>query len=243
MKILNLGCGTKVSSNPQVINMDWSISVRVKKSRLLRPFVPVFIKGERRRKYDLLNGNIMAHDLSKGIPFDSNTTDVVYQSHLLEHLDKDDAVKFLLEIERVLKPGGIHRIVVPDFERVCKAYLSHLVVCEKETAEVANHDTYIAAIIEQSVTREASGTSQQPPVRRFIENCFLGDARKRGETHQWMYDRFNLSCLLTKLGYKALRLQQYNTSSIPNWNDFGLDLNEDGNEYKPGSLYMEVEKR
>ena len=46
------------------------------------------------------------------------------------------------------------------------------------------HDDYVGAIIEQCVRKEAAGTSKQKNVRRFIENIILGDARKRGETHQ-----------------------------------------------------------
>jgi hypothetical protein len=166
----------------------------------------------------------------------------VYHSHLLEHLDKDIAKIFLLEVRRVLKPGSIQRIVVPDLEKACRDYISHISISENNYNEASNHDSYVAVIIEQSVRREASGTSQQKPLRRFIENAFLGDARRKGETHQWMYDRINLSALLVSLGYKNPQLQSYNTSLIPNWNHYGLDLDENGNEYKPESLYVEAQK-
>ena len=184
----------------------------------------------------------MAHNLAKGLPFDSNSIDVVYHSHLLEHLDKDNAKIFLLEVRRVLKLGGIQRIVVPDLEKACRDYISHIPISENNYNEASNHDFYIAAIIEQSVRREAFGTSQQKPLRRFIENAFLGDARRRGETHHWMYDRINLGALLVSLGYKYTQLQSYNQSLIPNWNQYGLDLDEHGNEYKPESLYIETLK-
>jgi hypothetical protein len=160
----------------------------------------------------------------------------------LEHLEKNHVEKFLLEVKRVLKPAGIQRIVVPDFERVCKRYISHMKISENNPEEAERHDHYIAEIIEQSVRKEAYGTFQQKPFRRFIENTFIGDARRRGETHQWMYDRISLNFLLFKLGYKNFNLQRYNTSLIPNWNSFGLDIDELGNEYKPGSLYVETQR-
>ncbi len=147
-----------------------------------------------------------------------------------------------MEVKRVLRPGGIQRIVVPDFERLCRAYLENVSVCDVQPAEITTHDRYVAALIEQSVRKEAYGTSQQKPFRRFVENLLLGDARRRGETHQWMYDRINLSALLTSLGYRNPHPRTYNSSLIPNWNDYGLDIDEQGNEYKPGSLYMEAEK-
>lgn len=242
MKILNLGCGSKASARPEVTNIDWSIYLRMKRNRLLRTIVPLLVQGERLDRFNSLPDNIMVHNLAKGLPFDSNSVDVVYHSHLLEHLDKDIAKILLLEVRRVLKPSGIQRIVVPDLEKACLEYISHISISESNNDEAGKHDSYVAAIIEQSVRREAFGTSQQKPLRRFIENAFLGDARRRGQTHHWMYDRINLGALLVSLGYKYPQLQSYTQSLIPDWNQYGLDLDEHGNEYKPKSLYIEALK-
>jgi SAM-dependent methyltransferase len=241
MKILNLGCGTKVSPDKHIINIDWSIFLVIKKNPFLRLAAPIFIKGDRWRRFEALPDNIMVHNLANGIPFESNSVDVVYHSHTLEHLDRNIATNFLSEVKRVLKKDGIQRIVVPDFEKLCKEYLSHLALCDADLSEISKHDAYVSAILEQCVRREADGTSRQKPVRKFIENLVLGDARKRGETHQWMYDRFNLGNVLTSLGFKNVKRYEYNTSSIPNWNEYGLDLDNEGKEYKPESLYMEAQ--
>ena len=240
MRILNLGCGTKISIKPEVTNIDWSIYLRLKRNWLLRRIVPLFVKGIRLERFKQLGDNIMVHNLAKGIPFESKSIDVVYHSHLLEHLDQDVAKQFLLEIKRVLKTNGILRIVVPDMEKVCRDYISHIDVSEKNDVEAQKHNQYISAIIEQSVRRESYGVSQQKPYRRFLENILLGDARRRGETHQWMYDRINLGALLIELGYKEPKLYNHNTSSISNWNSYGLDFDKNGNEYKPNSLYIEA---
>jgi len=242
IKILNLGCGTKVSLSQDVINIDWSVYLRLKRNRLLRTVVPLLLKGERLNRFNTLSNNIMVHNLAKGLPFASDSIDVVYHSHLLEHLDRDIARIFLLEIKRILKSSGIQRIVVPDLEKACEAYISHISICENNPDEASKHDQYVATIIEQSVRKEAYGTSQQQPVRRFVENAFLGDARQRGETHQWMYDRVSLTALLVGLGYKNIVLQNYNTSLVQNWNQYGLDLDEHSDQYKPESLYIEAQK-
>jgi SAM-dependent methyltransferase len=242
VKILNLGCGTKISSNSDVINIDWSVYLRVKSSRVLRTIAPFFIRGERLTRFNSLSDNVIVHNLAKGLPFPSNSVDVVYHSHLLEHLDKDVARKFLLEVKRVLKPDGIQRIVVPDLEKSCRDYLSHILVSENDMNEANMHDSYISVIIEQSVRKESFGTSKQKPLRRFIENTFLGDARRRGETHQWIYDRISLSSFLKSLGYKSPQIQSYNKSQIIDWDQYGLDLDQNGNEYKSMSLYLEVNK-
>ena len=242
MKILNLGCGTKTSDAAEVLNIDLSILLRIKKSVILSKCVRLLLSGERLRKFEALPENIIVHDLSKGIPVGDGSADVVYHSHVLEHLDRDVGREFLREAKRVLRPGGIIRIVVPDFEFDCRRYLEHLNASISDKAEAAVHDSFVGQVIEQSVRREAAGTSLQPPLRRFIENILLGDARKRGETHQWMYDRVNLKVLLEELGYSDVEIQSFDTSRISNWQSYGLDVDAAGDEYKPGSLYVEAVK-
>jgi SAM-dependent methyltransferase len=242
MKILNLGCGTKTSDKKEVINIDWSIYLRIKKMRHISLLAPFIFRGDRLKQYRLLPDNIMVHNLATGIPFASNSIDAVYHSHVLEHLDSDIADAFLIEVKRVLKPGGIHRIVVPDFEKYCAEYLQHVISCEKDSNELAYHDSYIARILEQSVRKESHGTSKQKPLRRFLENLILGDARHRGETHQWMYDRFSLEANLLRCGYSTACLLAFDKSGIPNWNSYGLDVDEECNQYKPESLYLEAIK-
>lgn len=242
MIILNLGCGTKTCDHQDVINIDWSIYLRVKRNPLLHSLAPIFARGERLRRYRALPDNILVHNLARGIPFDSAAVDVVYHSHVLEHLDRDIAVQFLKEAYRVLKPGGVQRIVVPDFEQLAREYVANIDACEKDPDQCATHEAFISAMILQSVRREAFGSSQQAPLRRFIENAILGDARKRGETHQWAYDRFSLPFLLKQLGYGATMVQNYDTSWVPNWGAYGLDTDVSGQEYKPESMYIEAKK-
>jgi SAM-dependent methyltransferase len=242
MRILNLGCGTKTSNKPDVINIDWSVYLRLRKVKALRPLVPIFVRGERLRKFNSLAENIVCHNIAKGIPFDSDSVDVVYHSHMLEHLDRGVAEEFLMEVKRVLKPGGIHRIVVPDFEKSVRAYIAHIESCDADPTESINHDSYVSELLEQSVRREASSTSHQNSLSRFFENLILGDARRRGETHQWMYDRINLNSKLLDIGYKEVHIQDYKTSLIPNWNDYGLDVDEHGKQYITQSMYMEARK-
>lgn len=242
MKILNLGCGVKTSNKPQIINIDYSISLRIKKSRLLRPCVPLFFRGERLNRFNSLPENILVHNLANGIPFEDNSVDAVYHSHLFEHLDRDVADVFLREVRRVLKPGGIHRIVIPDLEAICKAYISHIQICETDPEECKSHDSYVFPLLEQAVRRAASGSSQQRPFRRFIENRLMGDARQRGETHQWMYDRISLKVKALNAGYKEVLSQTYDSSLILNWAEYGLDTDSDGKQYKPDSLYIEAVK-
>jgi SAM-dependent methyltransferase len=235
-KLLNLGCGTKTSTAEGAVNIDFGIHTRIVRSRTLRMIAPYVIGPERAERLRSTPRNIMVYDLSRGIPAADNSVDAVYHSHLLEHLDRAVAERFVREVHRVLRPGGIQRISVPDFERVARAYLDHL---ESDDGSV-DHDDYIAPMLEQSVRREAHATSLQRKPRRIVENLLLGDARKQGETHQWMYDRKNLAALLERAGFTDIQQVSFDASSIPNWNEHGLDRNEAGGEYKPESLYMEA---
>lgn len=243
MSILNLACGTKTSDRAGVVNIDWSPMLRIRNSMPMRALAPLLLHGNRLVRFRSLPRNIMIHDLSNGIPFADGSVDMCYCSHFLEHLDRTVAPSFLCECQRVLKVGGVIRIVVPDYEQTCAEYMSNVRLCESGDAEaLGEHDQFIERMLEQSVRREAYGTSQQKPARRMLENLILGDARKRGETHQWMYDRFNLSALLMSVGFMNPEVKTFNTSAIDGWDDIGLDRNAHGTEYKPNSLYMEASK-
>ena len=73
-----------------------------------------------------VQGSILLNwDLTKGIPAMDQSLDVVYHSHFLEHLSYKDGWSYLQECHRVLKPGGVHRIIVPDLEKWIQAYVSN----------------------------------------------------------------------------------------------------------------------
>ena len=66
--------------------------------------------------------NIKYCDASKKIPFKDSTVDLIYSCHMLEHLDQNETKVFLNESYRILKPNGIMRIVVPDFQKLIDNY-------------------------------------------------------------------------------------------------------------------------
>jgi len=69
---------------------------------------------------------VEACDLRRGLPAADNQYDMVYHSHVLEHLTPEDGGRLIAECQRVLKPGGILRIVVPDLEQIAHRYLQAL---------------------------------------------------------------------------------------------------------------------
>jgi predicted SAM-dependent methyltransferase len=55
--------------------------------------------------------------------FADGCAELVYASHCLEHMPRGDLKRVLREWQRVLRPGGVVRISVPDFDLLVDAYL------------------------------------------------------------------------------------------------------------------------
>jgi len=53
---------------------------------------------------------------------ESESVDLIYNCHVLEHFKRASVRDVLKEWCRVLKPGGILRTAVPDFEAICQVY-------------------------------------------------------------------------------------------------------------------------
>ena len=240
--VLNLGCGSKTSDLPGVTNIDWNYYLKLGRSRFGREIGYALLKGERLDRLKSIPENILVHDLAKGIPAEDRSVDVVYHSHMLEHLDRAVVPHFLREAFRVLKPGGIHRIVVPDLERLANEYLESL-RRRTESGDPSGHDKYVEALFEQSVRKVSAGQrSEQRRIVRLAERVLVGDARRRGETHQWMYDHVNLAGLLQEAGYEGVSTERFCSSRIDGWSSYGLDVGQGGEEYKPSSLYVEAQR-
>lgn len=61
-------------------------------------------------------------DCSNLSAIQDDTVDVLYASHVLEHFGRNEQQKVLTEWVRVLKPGGIMRLSVPDFSAIVEHY-------------------------------------------------------------------------------------------------------------------------
>lgn len=126
-KLLNVGCGSR-------FHKSW-VNVDVRKTH--EEVIPVDITGS--------------------LPFHSKSFEMVYHSHLLEHLPKSSAPDFLLECFRVLENGGIIRVVVPDLEAIVRQYI--LALNEIRTGSSAWKENYNWIMLEMfdQVVRDKSG--------------------------------------------------------------------------------------
>lgn len=127
-KLLNLGCGEK--THPAWINID------------INPSAP----------------GVIACDLTRGIPYPDNEFDAVYHSQVLEHIPRAEAPGFLKECHRVLKPGGILRVVTPDLENLAREYLRCLERARSDGGALAEADyDWITIELLDQLVREHSG--------------------------------------------------------------------------------------
>jgi hypothetical protein len=63
-------------------------------------------------------------DIKQGLPLDANSIDYAVSVHALPELPYGDLLPALAEIRRVLKAGGVLRLVLPDLGRAIDAYVA-----------------------------------------------------------------------------------------------------------------------
>jgi SAM-dependent methyltransferase len=72
-----------------------------------------------------IDGGTYPHLDSKDIinlPYKEDSVDLIYASHVLEYFDRQEATALLSKWYSKLKPGGILRLAVPNFEVIAKLY-------------------------------------------------------------------------------------------------------------------------
>jgi SAM-dependent methyltransferase len=126
-RCLNLGCGARF--HPAWVNLD------------LRPQHPA----------------VRPHDVATRLPFPDQTFDAVYHAHLLEHLRRAQAEPFARECFRVLKPGGVVRVVVPDLERIAELYLLALEAAWEGDGEARRQHAWALLELYDQTVRDRPG--------------------------------------------------------------------------------------
>ena len=112
---VNLGSGPNPISG--WTNVDYAIGARLARIPVLGRLVKM--SGVFNCDWD---PSIVIANLAKRFPWADGTISVVYSSHTLEHFSKSEGHAFLSECHRILKPGGIIRIVVPDLDVLVQNY-------------------------------------------------------------------------------------------------------------------------
>lgn len=69
------------------------------------------------------DGISMELDLQGKLPLSDGSVQWIFTEHVLEHIDRNRVGAIFSEFHRVLAPGGVVRILVPDLQFYCRAYL------------------------------------------------------------------------------------------------------------------------
>ena len=221
--LLHLGCGQHVVEG--WVNIDGSLSARLTNY----PRVRSALKRLRLAPSHVERGwphGIQWHDLRSPLPFPAESVQAIYSSHTLEHLYLDEADRLLRECHRVLAPGGVIRIVVPDLHAVVTAYMAAR-SAEKERA-FADPDlqgsgsgaTAVASVGTATAPRAAdelnAALNFRLPVASQGSLAYrLYSAMTDFQTHKWMYDEDSLCNRLEAAGFSDVAPRALFDSRIP----------------------------
>lgn len=126
---------------------------------------------------DMCRGADVYWDLRRALPFQDGTFEHVYCSHVLEHFSYPDLRKLLLEVFRVLRPGGMFFIAVPNAALYIDSYLG-------------NHEP-------SDLTRFAPAVISNRPMDT-LNYIFYMDNQ-----HRFMFDEDNLIYHCKEAGFEA----------------------------------------
>ena len=210
---LNIGCGATPTSGWK--NYDNSHSIKLAKSPL-KTFILRslgLLSSEQMKFISMVKtANIFFANASCKIPEAEGSVEVIYSSHMLEHLDRDAAARFLREALRVLAPGGTIRLAVPNISYHIDNYLMH------RDADRFIEDTFL--------TRSAPKNLVET-----LKYLFFGDRH-----HLWMYDGPSLCKFLHAAGFTDAKEMPAGSTRIAE--PGSLDLRERA----PESVFVEAIK-
>jgi predicted SAM-dependent methyltransferase len=64
-------------------------------------------------------------DIRNGLPLSDNSIDYIVSIHALPEIHFADLERTVRELRRVLRPGGVLRLSLPDFDRAIRAYIAN----------------------------------------------------------------------------------------------------------------------
>jgi predicted SAM-dependent methyltransferase len=208
---VNIGCGR--TPTPGWTNYDNSMSLRLANHPLLTYVLDKcgLLNNEQMDFIHFIQMNtIRKADASKYIPLPDNSVEVLYSSHMVEHLDREEVKSFLSEARRILIKNGIIRIVVPDLRIMVDKYLAN-----------GDADEFI----------KNTGLAHLRPKTLYEKLCYV---MIRKSLHRWMYDGPAVVRLLVSAGFRDLRILPAGATMIPDPGELNLS------ESAGTSVYIEA---
>jgi len=175
------GCG--LISPEGWMNFDASPSLRLQKIPLLGKLSPVQFPG-----------SVRFGDIRPGLPLKDGSVKGIYCSHVLEHLALDDFRLAIRNTFKVLRPGGIFRLCMPDLRTMTKTYLAN-----------PSPDAAVTFLAYSHLGRENRPRGLKGLLRQWLGNS----------DHLWMWDFESLQPELANAGFVAIRRAAVGDSGDP----------------------------
>lgn len=179
-RYVHYGCGLCAPEGWE--NFDASPTLRVQNLSLVGTAL-VKIAGSQPFPPNVVYGDIVA-----GLPVEDASCDAVYCSHVLEHLALADLRGALRNTYRILKPGGVFRLVLPDLKALASWY-------------VQSEDPRAAL---QFVGATHLGTRQRARGVKGALKTLFGNG-----PHLWMWDYASLEAELSDAGFSQIRRAEF----------------------------------
>jgi hypothetical protein len=170
------GCG--LSAPVEWQNFDSSQTLRWERTPVI---------GRWTKNAERFPAHVKLGDIVTGLPLPDGSCKGIYASHVLEHLAREDFYKALENTFKLLAPGGIFRLIVPDLAYIGREYIRMLDAGDPE----ASHYLVSATIL---------GEETRPRGAAAMVYQMLNTSR-----HLWMWDEFSLRKALEDRGFVKVR--------------------------------------
>lgn len=208
-KYVQYGCG--LSAPKEWTNFDASPTLRLQK-------IPVIGFLLKKKLNVTFPDNVLYGDIVKGLPVPENSCKGVYCSHVLEHLALSDFKASLANTYKILMPGGIFRLVMPDLEVLINNFI-----------ENKRQGNSLAAV--KFVKDSGMGLEHRPRGLGGVVQEVIGNSR-----HQWLWDTNTTINELENCGFKNIRVCKFNDCR-----DTMFHLVEDESRFR-GAIALEMTK-
>ena len=184
-RYVQYGCGA--SAPDGWLNFDASPTLRLQRLPLIGNFV----------RHDKISfpKAVRFGDIRDGLPVADQSCAGAYASHVLEHLALADFEKALHETFRILRPGGVFRLIVPDLAFYCSRYLAELDSGDEDACSRFMRTTHLGK------ERRSRGI-----VASWLESL-------TNSKHMWMWDKVGLCAALKRHGFTDIRSASFGDSA------------------------------